>query len=231
MAADVLHDNRHRFDGATARAAELLHAELDRFEALLTGLLEISRYDAGAAVLHLDRVDLVDVSRRVIDQMAGLAARTGVAVELRAPEGPVIVEADALRVERIVRNLMSNALDFAARAARSEVVVRVAGNAETGAVTVRDYGSGLQPGDEVRVFNRFWRADPSRVRSTGGTGLGLAIASEDARLHGGRLDAWGAPAAGAQFRLLLPRAAGGPLGAEALPLEPADARPREVLQP
>jgi two-component system, OmpR family, sensor histidine kinase MtrB len=222
MAADVLHDNRHRFDPATARASELLYAELDRFENLLTGLLEISRYDAGAAVLHLDRIDLVDVARRVMGQMEALAGRTGVTLVLRAPGGPVIVEADALRVERIVRNLMSNALDFAARADRAEVVVTVVGNEEAGALTVRDYGSGLQPGDEIRVFNRFWRADPSRVRTTGGTGLGLAIASEDARLHGGRLQAWGAPQAGAQFRLVLPRDAGAPVGEQPLPLVPED---------
>ncbi len=230
MAADVLHDNRHRFDAATSRAAELLHAELDRFENLLTGLLEISRYDAGAAVLHLDRVDLVDVARRIIDQTGALAARADVRVELRAADGPVLVEGDALRVERIVRNLMSNAIDFAGRARRSEILVQVAGTEDAGALTVRDYGAGLQPGDEQRVFNRFWRADPSRVRTTGGTGLGLAIASEDARLHGGRLEAWGAPGAGAQFRLILPRLVRGPVTREPLPLEPADVPRAEVMR-
>ena len=230
MAADVLHDSRHRFDPATARAAELLHHELDRFENLLTGLLEISRYDAGAAVLHLDRVDLVDVARRVTDQLVPLATRTDVTIRLRAPAGPVIVEADLLRVERVVRNLMSNAVDFAARARRREVVVLVEGNDEAGALAVRDYGAGLQPGDELRVFNRFWRADPSRVRTTGGTGLGLAIALEDARLHGGRLEAWGAPDAGAQFRLVLPRSAGRQVREDPLPLVPLDAGQTEVLR-
>ena len=230
MAADVLHDGRHRFDPVTSRAAELLHAELDRFENLLTGLLEISRYDAGAAALHLDRVDLVDIARRVTDQMAALAGRCGATIELRAPQEPVVVEADSLRVERIVRNLLSNALDFAGRAQRRAVVVTVAADAGAAALTVRDYGSGLQPGDEVRVFDRFWRADPSRVRSGGGTGLGLSIASEDARLHGGRLEAWGAPGAGAQFRLLLPCAVGHPVAHEPLSLRPPDADRAESLR-
>ena len=94
---------------------------------------------------------------------------------------------------------------------------------DVAALTVRDYGSGLEPGDEVRVFRRFWRADPSRVRSTGGTGLGLAIAQEDAKLHGGELDAWGAPGGGAQFRLVLPVRPGGPLHDAPLRLRPADA--------
>jgi two-component system, OmpR family, sensor histidine kinase MtrB len=223
MAADVLHDHRHRFDPATARAAELLHTELDRFENLLTGLLEISRFDAGAAVLHLDRVDLVDVARRVTDQTSALARREGVVVTVRAGSSPVVVEADGLRVERIVRNLLSNALDFASRSEQAVVVVEVAGDDETGALTVRDYGAGLQPGDETRVFDRFWRADPSRVRTTGGTGLGLAIASEDTRLHGGRLEAWGEPGRGAQFRLVLPRSVGRTVAGAPLPLRPDDA--------
>jgi len=73
------------------------------------------------------------------------------------------------------------------------------------------------------VFNRFWRADPARARTTGGTGLGLSIALEDARLHGGWLQAWGQPGDGANFRLTLPRHAGGELDHSPLDLEPADA--------
>ncbi len=73
------------------------------------------------------------------------------------------------------------------------------------------------------VFNRFWRADPARARSTGGTGLGLAISLEDAQLHGGWLQVWGAPGAGAQFRLTVPRRAGDPISHSPLPLVPDDA--------
>ena len=99
------------------------------------------------------------------------------------------------------------------------------------AVTVRDYGVGLRPGESALVFNRFWRADPARARTTGGTGLGLAIALEDARLHGGWLEAWGEPGAGACFRLTLPRSAGGlvdhavlPLSDESVDLDPGEDR-------
>jgi len=72
------------------------------------------------------------------------------------------------------------------------------------------------------VFNRFWRSDPARARSSGGTGLGLAISLEDAHLHGGWLQAWGRPGEGAQFRLTLPRRAGTPLRHSPLPLAPLD---------
>jgi two-component system sensor histidine kinase MtrB len=136
------------------------------------------------------------------------------------PPGGCFVEADPGRIERILRNLVSNAVDHAES---SDVVVRVRGNSEGGAVTVRDHGVGLRPGDEVRVFNRFWRADPARARTSGGTGLGLSIALEDAHLHNGWLQAWGVPGGGAQFRLTLPRRAGERIAVSPLPLVPEDA--------
>jgi two-component system, OmpR family, sensor histidine kinase MtrB len=82
---------------------------------------------------------------------------------------------------------------------------------------------GLAPGEEVQVFERFWRADPARARTTGGTGLGLAIALEDAHLHGGWLQAWGEKGRGSVFRLTLPRVAGQPLAGSPLPLGPDEA--------
>jgi len=220
MASDVLHDARDDFDPVTARAAELLQNELDRFELLLTDLLEISRFDAGAAALHLEDVNLVDLAYRVVDSVEALAERGGTRLVVRALSTPCVVEADIRRVERIVRNLVTNAIDYADS---SDVVILVDANEEGGALAVRDYGVGLRPGDEVRVFNRFWRADPSRARTSGGTGLGLSISLEDARLHGGWLQAWGTPGGGAQFRLTLPRRAGGRVARSPLPLVPRDA--------
>ena len=222
MAGDVLHDARSDFDPVTARAAELLQAELDRFELLLTDLLEISRFDAGAAVLDLEHVNLVDVAHRVVESTATLADRRGVAVLVRDPGYPCLVEVDVRRVERIVRNLISNAIDYADERG---VVVTVAANAQATALTVRDHGVGLGPGEAAMVFNRFWRADPARARTTGGTGLGLAISLEDARLHGGWLQAWGERGNGAHFRLTLPRRAGEPFDVSPLPLAPEDGTP------
>jgi two-component system sensor histidine kinase MtrB len=219
MAGDVLHDARERFDPVTARAAELLQHELDRFEALLTDLLEISRFDAGAAVLDLEDVNLTDVAHRVVQSTRALADARGTHVVVLSGERPSIVEVDRRRVERIVRNLVTNAIDYADS---SDVVVLVEANEQATALAVRDYGIGLKPGDEVRVFNRFWRADPARARTTGGTGLGLSISLEDARLHGGWLQAWGESGKGSQFRLTLPRRAGDPIVKSPIPLVPED---------
>lgn len=221
MAGDVLHDARSDFPPATARAAELLQTELDRFETLLADLLEISRFDAGAAVLDLEDVNLIDVAHRIVDMTRSLAEQRGVRLVVRAPSRPCLAEADVRRVERIVRNLVTNAIDHAEG---GDVVIQVAGDAHAAAIAVRDYGVGLEAGESAMVFNRFWRADPARARTTGGTGLGLSIALEDTLLHGGWLQAWGRPGAGAQFRLTLPRRAGAGLRQSPLPLVPADAR-------
>ncbi len=220
MASDVLHEARSDFPPAIARSAELLQTELDRFESLLVDLLEISRFDAGAAALDTDVVDLGGIVDRVVEALAPLADRRETEVSVRRPPEPVLVEADQRRVERILRNLMANAIEHSEG---QPIVVALGQDDAAVAVSVRDHGVGLQPGESARVFSRFWRADESRARHTGGTGLGLSIAMEDARLHGGWLEAWGSPAQGAVFRLTLPKSVGGELDGSPLPLEPIPA--------
>lgn len=217
MAADTLHDAREEFPPYLARSTELLVDELDRFEALLADLLEVSRYDAGMAELQSELIDVRDCVTDCVAAAGPVAATTGVRIVVTLPDEPVIASVDPRRLERIVRNLINNAVDHADG---GPVEVELAADDDALAITVTDYGVGLKPGEAALVFNRFWRADPSRQRHTGGTGLGLAIALEDARLHGGWLQAWGNPGAGARFRLTLPRRAGFVLSASPLPLRP-----------
>jgi two-component system sensor histidine kinase MtrB len=217
MAADVLHSSRADFEPAVARSAELLQTEVDRFESLLTDLLEISRYDGGFAVLEPEVTDVRPLVTRVVNGLEAVAERAGVVVRTVLPDEPVVAEVDPRRVERILRNLVGNAVEHGER---RPVVVTLAQDSDAVAVTVRDYGVGLKPGEAQVVFNRFWRADPSRARQTGGTGLGLSISLEDARLHGGWLQAWGEPGRGAQFRVTLPVNVKDRLTSSPLPLEP-----------
>jgi two-component system sensor histidine kinase MtrB len=225
MAADVLHEARGDFAPHVARSAELLRAELDRFEALLSDLLEISRYDAGAAVLEAEPTDLGALTGRIVEGMGALAHRHDCELVIQQPAEPVIAEVDARRVERILRNLVGNAIEHGQGC---PVEITLAANRSAAAVTVRDRGVGLSTAEAQRVFDRFWRADPSRVRTVGGSGLGLSISLEDARLHGGWLQVWGEPGHGAQFRLTLPLVAGGDLASSPLPLRPAIVRRPEV---
>ncbi|NEK85358.1 HAMP domain-containing histidine kinase [Blastococcus saxobsidens] len=221
MAAEILHESRDEFAPHVARSAELLHTELDRFEALLTDLLEISRYDAGAAVLDSAPTDLGALVDRVVDGMTALALRHECELQVTVPAEAVLAEVDARRVERILRNLVGNAIEHGAG---HPVEITLASNRSAAAVTVRDHGVGLSAGEAQHVFDRFWRADPSRVRTVGGSGLGLSISLEDARLHGGWLQVWGQPGAGAQFRLTVPLVAGEDLTSSPLPLRPVRLR-------
>ena len=217
IASDVLYATRDEMDQAAGRSAELLQSQLERFESLLTDLLEISRYDANAATLDAEPVDVCTIILQSADVAQQMAERRGTKIEFRLPAEPCIAEVDRRRVERILRNLLLNAVEHGET---KDTVVTAAMDSAAVAISVRDFGVGLAPGEEQLVFDRFWRADPARARTSGGTGLGLAIALEDARLHGGWLEAWGEPGKGSVFRLTLPRTAGGDLHGSPLPLSP-----------
>jgi two-component system sensor histidine kinase MtrB len=217
MAADLIYDHSADLDPTLARSTELMVSELDRFETLLNDLLEISRHDAGVAELSVEAVDLRTTVQSALGNVGHLAEEAGIELEVELPTEEVIAEVDARRVERILRNLIANAIDHAEH---KPVQIRMGVDEDTVAVTVRDHGVGLRPGEEKLVFSRFWRSDPSRVRRSGGTGLGLAISIEDARLHQGRLEAWGEPGQGACFRLTLPLVRGHKVTTSPLPLKP-----------
>jgi len=222
IAADVLFGARDALDPAAKRSAELLQSQIERFEALLSDLLEISRHDANVATLDAESADVCDLVLRAAADAEQLAARRGTRIEFRLPSEQCIAEVDRRRIERVLRNLLDNAVEHGEG---RDVVVTVAADRDAVAVAVRDHGVGIGPGEHEFVFDRFWRADPARARTTGGTGLGLAIALEDARLHSGWLQAWGKRGRGSVFRLTLPRAVGGELAGSPLPLCPDEAEP------
>jgi two-component system sensor histidine kinase MtrB len=217
MASEVINGERENFDPAVARSSELLVAQLDRFEGLLEDLLEISRFDAEVAVLETVEFDLVKLIERCVDDLRATAPEYPIEIDFELAN--IVIQADARRVERIMRNLLSNALDHAED---KPVQVRIVATESEVGVGVRDHGSGIEPSTLSRVFDRFWRADPSRARVRGGTGLGLSIALEDARLHNGELDAWGAIGNGAHFVLTLPRIAGAQISGRPIKPQPLD---------
>jgi two-component system, OmpR family, sensor histidine kinase MtrB len=218
MASEVLYEAREDFDPVAARSAELLQKELDRFEALLGDLLEISRFDAGAAQLSVEEVDLRDLVHRVVDANVQLAETNNTEINVHE-SGEAKAEVDTRRIERILRNLLVNAIEHSEG---HPIDILIESDDAAVAIAVRDHGVGFEASQARQVFHRFWRGDASRARAVGGTGLGLAIAMEDANLHGGWLTAWGRPAMGAQFRLTLPRKVGAILETSPLPLVPRD---------
>jgi len=220
----VLYDQRDTFPAATARTTELLHTQVQRFELLLADLLEMSRYDAGAVDMELEPTNLVRLVEDAMEAVETLSATKGTELRLEAPGGYFEAEVDARRIRRILQNLLANAIDHGEG---KPIVVYVDSNQTAVAIAVRDYGVGMSTAAMERVFDRFWRADPSRQRSTGGTGLGLAISLEDAALHGGWLEVWSAPGEGSCFRLTLPRRRGEVLAESPLELPPVDDATKE----
>lgn len=219
LAGDVLDGQRDDFRPATARTVELLRTQTERFENLLADLLEISRYDAGSVELSTEPTNLVHLAGETIESMHQLAVEHGSELRLDAPGGHLDAEVDPRRIRRIVRNLLGNAIEHGEG---RPIVVSVDSNESAVSLSVRDYGLGMTEEDAARVFDRFWRADPSRRRSIGGTGLGLAISLEDAAAHGGTIDVWSRPGRGTVFRLTLPRRRGAGPVVSPLPLEPDD---------
>ena len=202
LAGEQLFEAREDFDDPILkRSAELLSSQIERFDRMLSDLLEISRFDSGAAVLKHKEQDLLETLDGVLVMAAPLAREKGSEIRLHLPEGPVIATFDERRIERVIRNLLVNALEHGEG---KPIDITVGVDERSVAVRVRDHGIGMSPEVAEHVFDRFFRADPSRARTTGGTGLGLSISLEDTTLHNGKLSAWGEPGEGAAFRLLLP---------------------------
>jgi two-component system sensor histidine kinase MtrB len=203
MASQVIFATKDTFEPTVARSAELLISQIERFESLLTDLLEVSRFDAQAAIMEIQEIDLVALVRETVEYVHPSQDRI---INLQAPSSPVMVDVDPRRIKRIIRNLISNALDHREN---ERIDLRIVETENEVSVGVRDYGTGFNYTDRKMLFERFWRADSSRARSTGGTGLGLSISLEDAKLHQGEIDAWGERGKGAHFVLTIPKFAGG----------------------
>ena len=209
LSSELLYDSRDTLNPVQSRSVELMHNQVDRFQALLSDLLEISRFDAGSAVLNIDAEDFMSVLNDVLVEVIPHLERTGTRLIVHSEQAHIDIDIDRVRIERVLRNLLFNAIEHGES---KPVDIYIATNATNLGVAVRDHGIGLSEEEAAQVFNRFWRADTSRKRTLGGTGLGLSITAEDVRLHGGRIEAWGMKGKGACFTMNLPLVQGGELG-------------------
>ncbi len=190
--ASILREDLGALPPDSRRAGELLVGDVARLRSLVDDLMELSRFDAAAERVAAEPVDL----GRLVASVA--RARLPEAV-LTLPDPPVVIDSEPRRLERIVGNLLDNAREHAPDAA-VEVTVEVASDEVVVAVT--DAGPGVPDDRLERVFERFYKADPSR--HDGSSGLGLAIAAEHATLLGGSLRATNRPTGGLRIELRLP---------------------------
>lgn len=202
IADEVIYESRESLDPAAKRSAELLHSEVGRLEQMLADLLEISRYDAQQTQIEGESTDLYALVERVVEANHKIAEHLNVHVELSPRPARASLPVDPKRVERVIRNLLVNAYEHAEE---GEVRVTVGTSEDSVAVRVRDFGVGMDEQTVAHVFDRFYRANPSRTRTTGGSGLGLAIAKEDVALHGGHLTVESRLGEGTAFVVTLPR--------------------------
>ena len=209
LGTELLYDSRENMTPMQVRSVELLHSQVDRFQSMLADLLEISRFDAGSAMLTIDTEDFIQVLSNILQEALPHLERTNTKLNVHTNHESIMVDMDRVRIERVLRNLLYNAIEHGES---RPIDVYVDANATNLGIAVRDHGIGLSEDEAVQVFNRFWRADTSRKRTLGGTGLGLSIAAEDVRLHGGTLEAWGEKGRGACFTMNLPLVHGAPLG-------------------
>jgi heavy metal sensor kinase len=188
-------------DAAHRPALESCLEEVDRLASLVEDLLFLARADAGTVAPPSDRVDLAEVIADAAPALETLAGRAGVRLEIAAAPAPLHGSSPLLF--RVVLNLAENAITHAGTGARVEVVTRH--DATHAVLMVRDDGPGIAPAERERIFDRFYRVDPSRER--GGAGLGLAITRAIVLLHGGTITLRSEPGAGSCFEAAFPVAA------------------------
>ena len=209
LGTEFLYDSRGDMERKLSRTVELLHDQVDRFQSMLSDLLEISRFDAGSAMLTIDTEDFMRILSNILQEALPHLERTNTKLNVHTSHESIMVDMDRVRIEHVLRNLLYNAIEHGES---RPIDVYVGVNTTNLGVAVRDHGIGLSEDEAVQVFNRFWRADTSRKRTLGGTGLGLSIAAEDVRLHGGTIEVWGEKGRGACFTMNLPLVHGAPLG-------------------
>jgi two-component system, OmpR family, sensor kinase len=179
--------------------------EVNRMTELLDSLLTLARADEGRAELHREAVDLRDIIAEAGETGELLAEQAGVGMDIKLPPEPLVVSVDRSRVRQLALNLIENAVKYTPRG--GQVSVELGGNDGRAVFSVADTGIGIAPGDLPHVFDRFWRADSARTRTSerAGTGLGLAICKWIAEAHGGTIDVQSRPGRGTTFTVGLPR--------------------------
>ena len=179
--------------------------QVNRMTELLDSLLTLARADEGRAELHREPVDLREIIEEAGETGELLAEHAGVGIEIRLPPEPLVLAVDRSRVRQLALNLIENAVKYTPRG--GQVSVELAGNDGRVTFSVADTGIGIAPGDLPHVFDRFWRADSARTRTSerAGTGLGLAICKWIAEAHGGTIDVQSRPGRGTTFTVGLPR--------------------------
>ena len=174
--------------------------ECDRLLDMINTMLVISRTEAGVSSLEKKEIDISAIIRDACDLFQSAAEDKGITIGCRADEA-IRVDGDLRLIQRMIANLLDNAIKFTSSEGRVDVSIRADGNQGV-RIAVADSGIGISPADLPQIFERFYRCDPSR--SEAGTGLGLSFARTVARAHGGDITVTSTPGQGSTFSVILP---------------------------
>jgi PAS domain S-box-containing protein len=195
-----------RDDGQTERAREIISRQVGTMRRLVDDLLDVSRITTGKIILKRERLDLVAATERAVDHARPFIAECGHALEVELPAEPIFVDADPVRIEQVISNLLNNAAKYTERGGRIRVRVDASGT-ET-RLAVEDNGIGIPAGLIEEVFDLFTQGERGLDRSYGGLGLGLTLVRNLTEMHGGRVNAASeGPGKGSRFEVTLPFAA------------------------
>jgi two-component system phosphate regulon sensor histidine kinase PhoR len=183
---------------------ETIHRNAERLSLLVEDLLELSRIEGGQLELHLGPVSLRGVVERLLPSVEPVARRRRVTLTIAIAEAFPPVRADASALETVLGNLVENAVKYVPEEGRVEVRARETDGMAR--IEVADSGPGITAEHLPRIFERFYRVDPSRSREMGGTGLGLAIVKHLSQALGGQAGVESEPGRGSVFYILLPLA-------------------------
>jgi signal transduction histidine kinase len=179
-----------------------LHEEAMLLSRLVNDLQDLALAEAGQLHLECQPVSVGDLAQAIVEVLNPLASTRDISLVVHVPDDLPKAQADPHRVRQVLRNLLNNALDFTQQGGQVTVTARPDGKWMN--VQVSDTGPGIAPEHLPYVFERFYRADPSRTRATGGAGLGLAIVKQLVEAHGGHVWVESTPGAGATFGFTLP---------------------------
>ena len=186
------------------QAYDVLVRDTERLRTLVEQVLEFGRFEAGGPLLSLERIDVADAVRSVVEDFGARVARDGYRVEYEGPGGPLFMEADRQALALALWNLMDNAVKYSPDARTIWLRLRAASRRVH--IDVRDEGLGIPPGEQADIFRQFVRGAEPKARHIRGTGIGLALVRHIARAHGGDVTVESAPGRGSTFSVQLPLA-------------------------
>jgi two-component system phosphate regulon sensor histidine kinase PhoR len=185
------------------RFLQVMHKHAQRLNLLVEDLLALAQLESGKLSLHFQPINPAECVQRVLERMETLITAMGAEVSTELPESLPLVEADPLRLEQVLSNLVDNALKYGSGPGTKVVISARRENYEL-VIQVRDNGPGIPLTDQPHIFERFYRVHKDRSRDAGGTGIGLSIVKHTIQAHGGRVEVESLPGAGATFTVSLP---------------------------